>query len=331
MDKIEKKLRKRGMQKLDKFAHNPYHINKPSFFSRIPLWGKIAVPASLVTAVTVVAFFGLINGLGAKAPQAPGKNDNETSHKAPAVSTSETKSTPQTSISGEKGGDPSQGKGSVSNRIYSITFQENNYEIIYSLSLHEDASVSDSNIGGFLGEAVVNKGRADEQTASVYKINNYSPNAFVALNFADDPLYYTCCNYEATFTTIDDLLTQAPLMSDSYVAKGQIILNDGFSETYQIVDSSATTVNSIIFEDTSVPNTASTYTPDNNQKYISWEYGAITLGGECFRVTLYESGYLVIKPRAGTGLTSKVNNAYQIGAEKFSSLRSYVIGLPLLK
>ena len=76
MNDIEKKLRKRGMQKLDKYAHNPYHVNKPSFFSRIPLWGKIMVPASLVTAVAAVAFVGLINFGGAKAPQAPGKNDN---------------------------------------------------------------------------------------------------------------------------------------------------------------------------------------------------------------------------------------------------------------
>lgn len=83
MNDIEKKLRKRALQKLDKYAHNPYHVNKPSFFSRIPLWGKIMVPASLVTAVAVVAFVGLINLGGAKAPQAPGKNDN-VSHYAPA-------------------------------------------------------------------------------------------------------------------------------------------------------------------------------------------------------------------------------------------------------
>jgi hypothetical protein len=76
MNDIEKKLRKRALQKLDKYAHNPYHVNKPSFFSRIPLWGKIAVPASLVTAVAVVAFVGLINGVSkGNAAPAPGKND----------------------------------------------------------------------------------------------------------------------------------------------------------------------------------------------------------------------------------------------------------------
>ena len=82
MNDIEKKLRKRGMQKLDKFAHNPYHVNKPSFFSRIPLWGKIMIPASLVAAVAVVAFVGLINGfgVGGRAPQAPGKNNGASNH-----------------------------------------------------------------------------------------------------------------------------------------------------------------------------------------------------------------------------------------------------------
>ena len=84
MNDIEKKLRKRAMQKLDKFAHNPYHVNKPSFFSRIPLWGKIMVPASLVTAVAVVAFVALVNGVGrGNAAPAPGKND-DVSHYAPA-------------------------------------------------------------------------------------------------------------------------------------------------------------------------------------------------------------------------------------------------------
>jgi len=325
MDKIEKKLRKRGMQKLDKFAHNPYHVDKPSFFSKIPLWGKIAIPASLVTAVTVVAFFGLINGLGAKAPQAPSKNDNETSHKAPAGSTSETKSTPQTSLSGDKGGNQGQGEGSVPGEADSFVFAEKKFELLYCYGLG-DAIVAEGGVGNLIGEVVINEGKSNEQTASVYEINNYSPNVALALKFVNNQNYYSYFNTEATFTTIDDLLTQAPLMSDSYVSKGQMNLIEVHQYMYQIPDSSATTVNSIIFEDTNIPNTASTFTPDNNQRYITWDYGTITLGGECLKATLYESGHLVIKPRIGTGL-----NVYQIGAEKFDSLRSYVIGLPLLK
>ena len=44
---FEKRMKKRGNQKLDKFAKNPYHV---PWFKKIPTWVKIATPAVLTSA-----------------------------------------------------------------------------------------------------------------------------------------------------------------------------------------------------------------------------------------------------------------------------------------
>ena len=321
MNDIEKKLRKRAMQKLDKYAHNPYHVNKPSFFSRIPLWGKIMVPASLVAAVAVVAFVGLINGfgMGGRASQAASKNDGA-SHYAPA----EHDTSNDKGYTGESSTPVEIGEKSVPSGALSIVFQEKEYKCLSGYS-GGDAVVADGGVGSILGETVINEGKSNEQTVSVYEIKNYSSNAFIAIKFANDLSYYSYYNTNATYDTINDLITQIPFMSDSYVAKG-IIYDTNYM--YQIEVGAEATINSMIFEDTSATRLASAFEPGSGQKFLQWNYYMYTTGGNCFKVMLYDSGYLAIY---GYGMADGVVNVYQIGAEKYSSLRSHVHEFTLLK
>ena len=57
MNDIEKKLRKRGMAKLDKFAKNPYKVPKLPWYKRIPLWTKVVIPTAALTTALFVVYF----------------------------------------------------------------------------------------------------------------------------------------------------------------------------------------------------------------------------------------------------------------------------------
>lgn len=62
MNDIEKKIRQRGMAKLDKFAKNPYKVKKKSWFERIPLWTKVVIPTAVLTTalfMVVVSSFSI--------------------------------------------------------------------------------------------------------------------------------------------------------------------------------------------------------------------------------------------------------------------------------
>ena len=196
MNDIEKKLRKRGMQKLDKYAHNPYHVNKPSFFSRIPLWGKIMVPASLVTVIAVVAFVGLVNGVGkGNAAPAPGKNDGA-SHYAPV----EHDTSNDKDYTGESSAPATAQKQSI--RVNGV-----DYAFIatggkgsgaeWSSSMY--ATVQEENLGNLISDTTDSNTGA---SVAIYEIKNYSSDAFIAAKYSNNPNIFACFNEDITFSTI---------------------------------------------------------------------------------------------------------------------------------
>ncbi len=327
MDKIEKKLRKRGMQKLDKFAHNPYHVDKPSFFSRIPLWGKIAIPASLVTAVTVVAFFGVINGVGSSA----------FANKAPASSNKGAASTSAIN----KAGSESQADVTSLNPGASVTPAYNRYSSLayngaeYSLmpaggegksGLGDEHSLSIT-LGNLLYETTNPK---NDEVISVYAISGYTPDAFVAAKFSTDPRTYVCYNPECSFATTGNLLTDIPFATD-FFATGHIDecqINSRRVTMYSPYVSQ--TINSILFDelDTSIPNIASTFTEENSQKYILMNFMSVTFEYMCCTVRVYNTGHLaVVMERAFVSFA----NVYYIGVERYNSLLEYTHTLQMLK
>ena len=55
---FEKWMQKRGNNKLNKFAKNPYHV---SWIKRLPLWSKVAVPTLMAaTAAIVIITVGVL-------------------------------------------------------------------------------------------------------------------------------------------------------------------------------------------------------------------------------------------------------------------------------
>lgn len=311
MNDIEKKLRKRGMQKLDKYAHNPYHVNKPSFFSRIPLWGKIMVPASLVTVIAVVAFVGLINLGGAKAPQELGKNDNA-SYYAPA----------EQDTSNDKGytGDSSV-PGSTALK-QSIRINGVDYAFIatgskgsggeWSSSMY--ATVQEENLGNLISDTTDSNTGA---SVAIYEIKNYSSDTFIAAKYSNNPNIFACFNEDITFSTIDDFLSKIPFMSDSSIANQKIMLFDDKPKNKYYIGADTATINSYLFTDTGSAS-VTTYTQAEGESAITMPFRLNTVNSECVKIILYRSGHMRIQ------IADNDKNVYNVGENIYSNVRTYI-------
>ena len=309
MNDIEKKLRKRGMQKLDKFAHNPYHVNKPSFFSRIPLWGKIMVPASLVAAVAVVAFVGLINGfgMGGRAPQAPGKNNDVSNH---------TQQGQDTSV--EKGymGD----SNTPVDQKQSIRVNDVDYAFIatgskgsgsgQSSSMY--ATVQEENLGNLIIESTY-----QNTSVAIYEIKNYSSEVFIAAKYSNDSHIYACLNEDITFSTIDDFLNKIPFTSDSSITNQKIVIFDDQPKNKYYTGADTATINSYLFTDTGSAS-VTTYTLGQGESVVTMPFKLNTFNSECVKIILYRSGHMRI------AIADNDKNVYNVGENIYSNVRTYI-------
>ena len=81
---FEKWMKKRGNNKLNAYAKNPYHV---SWIKRMPMWSKILVPSALaMTAAVVVISVGVLPHLGMnKAASGHKYSDAEYSSCAPSL------------------------------------------------------------------------------------------------------------------------------------------------------------------------------------------------------------------------------------------------------
>ena len=274
MNNIEKKLRKRGMQKLNKFAHNPYH--KP-FIARLPLWTKIAVPASLMTAVTCVAFFGLINGLGG----ARGGN---------AALSQQSKYEPDyysSALHNETSNDKGfTGDSSVPNTTQkkSIRVNDVDYTFIGTGSKGSDgewsssmyATVQEENLGNLIKETTDTNTGAN---VAIYEIKNYASDTFIAAKYSNNPNIFACFNEDITFTTINDFLNKIPFMSDSSVANQKIMIFDDKPKNKYYEGADTATINSYLFTDTGSAS-VTTYTPWDGESTITIPFRLNTVNSE---------------------------------------------------
>ena len=310
MNKIEKKLRKRGMQKLDKFAHNPYHVNKPSFFSRIPLWGKIAVPASLVTAVTVVAFVGLINGFGAPG-KATGSSNKETSGKAAQAGSS----------SVNKGVSESKDPAAIT-PVLSVNGKDFEFLTKQSKGGGEQggmyAAIEEENLGDFVGETIYEK---TGEKINLYEIKNYSSDVFLAARMPGYSEIYACYNPNSTFLTINDFLNQIPFLTDSSIENSKIAVFEDLPENAIYKNADTETINSYLFTDTGSASNTTSFRPAPGERFIIMPFTLNTFDSECVTIVLYR-GYMQIK--VGFGSTK---NVYEVGTDIYTTVETYVKSL----
>lgn len=312
MNDIEKKLRKRAMQKLDKFAHNPYHVNKPSFFSRIPLWGKIMVPASLVTAVAVVAFVGLVNGVG-KGNAAPTQSKNgSASQYAPA----EQDTSNNKGYTGDSSVPAAAQKQSIRVNGVDYTFMATGSKGSggeWTSSMY--ATVQEENLGNLISDTTDSSTGAN---VAIYEIKNYSSDTFIAAKYSNNPNIFACFNEDITFSTIDDFLNKIPFMSDSSVANQKIMLFDDKPNNKYYTGADTATLNSYLFTDTGSATITDSFRQVPGEYFITMPFRLNTVNSECVRIILYGSGYMQIK------IADNEKNIYNVGVDIFNNVRTYI-------
>lgn len=316
MNDIEKKLRKRGMQKLDKFAHNPYHVNKPSFFSKIPLWTKIAVPAFAMTAVTIVAFVGLISGRGA--PTNSANKPSRTAQSEAGYSYTDASNSVDKGLS--QSGEPADQGHSFSINGQHFDFLARQYKDGGEQGGHMFSTIQEENIGSFIGEATY---ETTGEKINLYEIKNYSSDVFLAAKLPSDSKYYACYNPNSTFSTINDFLNKIPFLSDSSIENSKIAVFEDLPENAIYKNADTETINSYLFTNTGSASNTTSFRPAPGERFIIMPFTLNTFDSECVTIVLYR-GYMQIKVCFDS---ANDKNVYEVGTDIYTTVETYVKSL----
>ena len=182
---IEERIKKRGNQKLNKYAKNPYHV---SWVDRMPLWSKIVVPASLLVAssAALVVVLTLPKNV---------KNNSESSNSisvAPSIAPSSIAHSAQESLYSV----PKWEDRAINDQYRVLSFNSiTYYSYLYPM-------IEEEYIGVLIDENITLSGSEEyfennnyspimhETSVKLYKINGFNPNFILAVKFIEDNGYY---------------------------------------------------------------------------------------------------------------------------------------------
>ena len=218
---FEKRMKKRGNQKLNKFAKNPYRV---PWFKRIPTWVKIATPTVLTaTAAALVVVIMMPSMIGNKSANYEMGGNAKDSY---PVNQSGDKFAP-----GSQANDPSYNtqepegalpwaERSVVSKYPSFTYQEVTFGAYRSESCaieeqYINTKLADIEVTGFDND--LNK--EHKEAASVYSIKNFTSEMFLALKVNSDNHYYPYFKPDALFTNIGDLVDKMSFGTESKIKK----------------------------------------------------------------------------------------------------------------
>lgn len=338
---FEKKMKKRGHQKLDAFAKNPYHqeptIETTSVRRDMPLWSKILIPVGSVAVAVFGTFLGMRMVFSSGNKTAHSRDDMESSI-FPA-------SGPQNSLEPAASSyAPANSQGTYIKRWDEKTIIEKypsfNYVINGTKSLyywyHHDP-ILEEYIDTKLAEDFVITGhdiyedKDYETTISIYTVKDFAPRLILAAKFEEDGNYY-CFGSNATFNpyaTIEEMLVDLPLAK--IAAFNEAFLGyeeDGkrVSDKYSAIDKEV--INNFINENSGAknPNTTSelddaikTYNQYNHVISIPTPFPTINIISEtgASGLTFYDNGFLM-----ATMLNK--NYLFYIGIDSYQELEDYL-------
>lgn len=183
MNDIEKKLRKRGMAKLDKFAKNPYKVPKLPWYKRIPLWTKVVVPTAALTTALFVVVLNTIPG-GEKSSQKPTSQQTSYPSAVPATSSkAPTPFKPSGQISYKHWGNLT-----INQKFAYFNYEGNSYAANFTDTIPE------ANVDSYVADIVLSArdeiGVLRTIDAGVYSVKNRSTDEILALRFSSDNKFY---------------------------------------------------------------------------------------------------------------------------------------------
>ena len=201
---FEKWMKKRGNNKLNAYAKNPYRV---SWIKRLPLWSKIIVPSALaMTAAVVIISVGVLPNFLARGKNASmSRGPKYSSANYSEVSNQEPKSVPQGSHSTQMNtsGGEVQDVDYLSRIFPSITYDN----IEYTLTNNSGSSVVPvTHIDELLFNGKMKDVTGTNIDVEVYSIKNIDKEVAVAFKTKYISNYYAYINLAAHFHDIDDFL-----------------------------------------------------------------------------------------------------------------------------
>ena len=247
---FEKKMKKRGNQKLDAFAKNPYHqetravaTNKPKSF---PTWAKVMIPTFAVATCLVVFMVPIIMMGGAKNTDMK-PNGGEAAAPANVDGSryqggSTDKATPGDNSYYEEGSQtapvPHWSEATLIQKYPEFTYEGVNYQVRYTDrtmpidSQYINAKLADISVSGY----DIYEDASHESNAEIYSIKNIANDASLAIKFDGDTNYYAYQNVNCYFATLNDVMSKVSFNTEarftqatySHISKGDAYLEDEY-------------------------------------------------------------------------------------------------------
>ena len=323
---FEKRMKKRGNQKLDKFAKNPYLV---PWFKRIPTWVKIATPTVLTTVaaalVVVIMMPSFMTNKSTANIMAPSRDQDiaHSNNEKPATN-NDYQGGSQAANPSHDGKTPEQSTPWDSRSIvskYSVfTFQDMTFEgeITSSAAINKqyiDSKLGDVQVSGYDD---VNK-EAHQESASVYSIKNFSNEIFVALKVNGDDNYYPYYKTNTVFANIGDMLNKTTFVSETSVTnvtyRDYTNINNA-TVTFSGYEQSA--IYNILFDDVTIAgySTKDSKAPSYSSNKVFDIYINIPAIGNSADIKVVSNSCMIVK--IGT-----IKEVFQLSETKFQTLSAY--------
>ena len=317
---FEKWMKKRGKNKLNTYAKNPYHV---SWIKRVPLWGKIAVPAALaMTAAVVIVSVGVLPNLMANG----GKNDMSRS----PMSNAEQQRSSQTSQDGK--GVSRSTPASTIEPGNPVTDLEKTREKFPTITYDSLSYVLTNNYGGmmvpykYLGDSLTNEKMADinhvQEDVSIYSIKNIDKEVAVAFKSRYSNYCFAYYNLAAHFHDIEDfenLLSPRSEMRITYLRHVDYTGKDFANASIDVYKNyQNTNIYDIWFEDQELAGyTADDYDYESSTVYYEMNLEVDALGVNNFKAYFFNSGYIVFQ-------MFDQNHLFNLGEARYQEFATYL-------
>jgi len=311
---FEKWMKKRGHNKLNAYAKNPYHV---SWIKRLPTWSKVVVPAALaMSAAVVVVTVGVL-------PMAFARKNAATQSGMSTAMGDVTRSTFVSSMAPSAvESDPGFFESlNIFQKYPTFTYANN----LYRASQHiiEPQYIGKS-ISQFTIESTKYSGLNEEVT--LYAISSVDKDIALLVKPDSESIFYLYTNKDASFDNLDDFLTKTSFIEHSTIFSIKSVSKTSAGNiTYQQykphTSFKQTDFYNILFEDKTVAGqlidqSVSTQINQATTGYY-FEIAMDWLPSAYFGMTIYNNGYLTID-------FADIKEAYKLADTKYKEVSTYL-------
>ena len=294
---FEKWMKKRGNNKLNAYAKNPYHV---SWIKRLPVWSKVVIPTTLaLTAAVVVISVGVLPHLGANGAAVHSKNDNTPAYSS-AERPQESKSTHYTPASSQaqtsyNPGETDSGYRSVHAKFPTLNYSSREYTLT---DVYGSPIVPQASVGQLLYEGSSKAVSLGDEEIRIYAIKNIDDEVAVALRTRYSNIAYAYFNLDTHFHDIHDFKELLNPYSEMDITSIEHIDYTGVefeqATVYEYANYKINDIYDILFHDELVSGyIAEDYDYESSTEYFQMTLKVEALGVDSFNAYFFNTGYIV--------------------------------------